>query len=283
MAVMIAVVYARESTGQSAVTVEGRPNTSSLARFGGHFSCFYLLLVWLPWCLGFFGVSFGWWFDVGQWSITHILRLPEHFVDSPTAGNVLTHYVSTAVFVLVSTALATIWLAVDRRGITYPIAFVCAFVLARFLLAGYMMGYGWIKVLPAQFGRMASGAGTDYLMQQVGQLPPTDLLWAFMEASRPYQVFAGLIELVGGLLLLTRRTTMLGAFVSAAAMLIRFTPVREERRVGYRFEGRIALDRMIAGLVGVPALTAKLHQLGTSPAGFEGMRKGWSVGLSPEP
>jgi hypothetical protein len=149
------------------------------------------LLVWLPWCLGFFGVSFGWWFDVGQWSITHILRLPEHFVDSPTAGNVLTHYVSTAVFVLVSTALATIWLAVDRRGITYPIAFVCAFVLARFLLAGYMMGYGWIKVLPAQFGRMASGAGTDYLMQQVGQLPPTDLLWAFMEASRPYQVFAG--------------------------------------------------------------------------------------------
>jgi DNA invertase Pin-like site-specific DNA recombinase len=49
---------------------------------------------------------------------------------------------------------------------------------------------------------------------------------------------------------------------------IRFTPVREERRVGYRFEGRIAIDRMIAGLVEVPELTAKLHQLGTSPAGF---------------
>jgi len=60
---------------------------------------------------------------------------------------------------------------------------------------------------------------------------------------------------------------------------IRFTPVRDGRRVGYRFEGRIALDRMIAGLVPVPALTAKLHQLGTSPAGtapswtFESQRR----------
>jgi hypothetical protein len=211
-------VYAPKSADRSAVTEEGRSETSWLARFCGPFFCFYLLLVWLPWCLIFFGVSFGWWFDVGQWSITHILRLPEHFVGSRLSVNYLTNYVSTAVFVLVSTALATMWLAVDRRGITYPIAYVCAFVLARFVLAGYMMGYGWIKVLPAQFGLMASGAGTDYLMSQVGQLPPSDLLWAFMEASRPYQVFAGLIELSGGLLLLTRRTTMLGAFISAAAM-----------------------------------------------------------------
>jgi hypothetical protein len=65
---------------------------------------------------------------------------------------------------------------------------------------------------------MANGAGTDYLMRQLGQLPPRDLLWTFMEASRPYQVSAGLVELAGGLLLLTRRTTIWGALISAAAM-----------------------------------------------------------------
>ena len=43
---------------------------------------------------------------------------------------------------------------------------------------------------------------------------------------------------------------------------IRFTPVNEERRRGYRFEGTIALDRMISGLVATPLNVA-------SPAEFE--------------
>ena len=42
---------------------------------------------------------------------------------------------------------------------------------------------------------------------------------------------------------------------------IRFTPLVEERRRAYRFEGRIALDRMIAGLVPSHEIGAKLHQL----------------------
>lgn len=196
-----------------------RPDTPWGARFSAGFFCCYLGLVWLPWCVGLIGrVSFGWWFEVGQWSITHVLRLPEHFIGSPTAANVLTHYVSTAVFVVVSTTLSTVWLAVDRGGTTQAFAFRWAFLVARFTLAAFMLGYGWVKVLPAQFGLMASGAGTDYLVQRVGQLPPRDLLWAFMEASRQYQVFVGLVELVAGMLLLTRRTTMWGAFVSVAAM-----------------------------------------------------------------
>jgi hypothetical protein len=33
---------------------------------------------------------------------------------------------------------------------------------------------------------------------------------------------------------------------------LRFTPVIEERRRGYAFEGAIALDRLIAGVVDLP-------------------------------
>jgi hypothetical protein len=62
---------------------------------------------------------------------THVLRLPEHFVPSPTAWNILTHYVSTAVFALASTAVAAIWLALDRRGTSHAVAYVWAFVIAR--------------------------------------------------------------------------------------------------------------------------------------------------------
>jgi Recombinase zinc beta ribbon domain len=70
--------------------------------------------------------------------------------------------------------------------------------------------------------------------------------------------------------LLTRNIATGNATLRALlAEPIRFTPVIEEHRRGYRFEGRLALDRIIAGLVPVPEISAKLHQLMASPAGFE--------------
>jgi site-specific DNA recombinase len=43
---------------------------------------------------------------------------------------------------------------------------------------------------------------------------------------------------------------------------LRFTPVNDERRRGYAFEGSIALDRLLAGVVDLPTVVA-------SPTGFE--------------
>lgn len=48
---------------------------------------------------------------------------------------------------------------------------------------------------------------------------------------------------------------------------IRFTPVREERRRGYRFELTIALDRLLAGVIELPTKMA-------SPRGIDGR---WNV------
>jgi hypothetical protein len=60
--------------------------------------------------------------------------------------------------------------------------------------------------------------------------------------------------------LLTRNIATANATLrTLLAKPIRFTPVLEGRRRGYQFEGRIALDRMIAGLVPLSAFSAKLH------------------------
>ncbi len=64
---------------------------------------------------------------------------------------------------------------------------------------------------------------------------------------------------------------MCGTGVALRQLLIgplRFTPVNEERRRGYVFEGLIALDRLIAGVLELPTKVA-------SPAGMEtcGMRR----------
>jgi hypothetical protein len=77
--------------------------------------------------------------------------------------------------------------------------------------------------------------------------------------------------------LLTRNVATGNAMLrTLLAEPIRFTPVLEDRRRGYRFEGRIALDWMLTGLVALPELSARLHQLVSSP---EGTADGWPVPL----
>jgi hypothetical protein len=44
------------------------------------------------------------------------------------------------------------------------------------------------------------------------------MVWTFMGASKPYEVFAGLGEVAGGLLLFHRRTALLGCLVSIGVM-----------------------------------------------------------------
>ena len=189
-----------------------------LTRIAFGFVCGYFVLVWVLWISGgLFGLS--WFLAVGRWPITHVLHLPEHFEPSLTAANYLPSYLATLILTLSSATLSIGWAVFDRRRPSHPQGFTWLHTAVRFLLAWFMLWYGWNKVLPGQFGRFSVGAGTDYLIHEVGQLPPRDLLWAFMDGSRPYQVFTGLTEVVGGLLLLTRRTAMVGALLSTAAMI----------------------------------------------------------------
>ena len=113
---------------------------------------------------------------------------------------------------VISAVVAAAWMVLDRRR-SHPRLSAWLHTFMRFMLASLLLSYGWHKVLPAQFPLTF-----DYVTLEVGQHSPIDLLWAFMGASRHYQVFAGFVEVVGGLLLLTRRTAMLGALVSVAAL-----------------------------------------------------------------
>ncbi|CAN5873292.1 hypothetical protein BH24ACI5_BH24ACI5_26480 [soil metagenome] len=63
---------------------------------------------------------------------------------------------------------------------------------------------------------------------------------------------------------LLRRNVAEGRAVLRSLLVgpLRFTPIVEERRRGYAFEGTIALDRLLAGVVDLPTVVA-------SPAGFE--------------
>ena len=57
------------------------------------------------------------------------------------------------------------------------------------------------------------------LIAPYGDFSPMGVLWAFVGASPAYTMFTGIVEVVGGALLLFRRTATLGAIVSAGALL----------------------------------------------------------------
>ena len=149
---------------------------------------------------------------LGRWLIAHVLNLPEHSLSGMSANN-LPLFLGMIAAGAISAVVALAWSGLDRRRAGHPDLFLWVHTGMRFVLAATMLLYGWAKVLPEQFD-----AGLDYMALEVAQHNPRDLLWAFMSGSREYQVFTGLIEVTGGLLLLTRRTAMLGAVISMAAM-----------------------------------------------------------------
>jgi hypothetical protein len=111
--------------------------------------------------------------------------------------------------------LATgIWSAADRRRTSYPWLKDALWTLMRFVLASAMLGYGINKVFALQF----PPPGMQRLLQQYGDSSPMGLMWTFMGASPAYVMFAGWMETIGGLLLLFRRTQLLGAMLVAGVM-----------------------------------------------------------------
>jgi hypothetical protein len=114
----------------------------------------------------------------------------------------------------ISLVIALVWSVLDRRSAGYPRLHVWLRVYLRYALAIAMFMYGVAKVIPMQF----QPPPLDRLMQPFGDASPMGLLWTFMGASMAYTIFAGASELLGGLLLTTRRTALLGALVSAAVL-----------------------------------------------------------------
>ncbi len=103
-----------------------------------------------------------------------------------------------------------IWSMLDRKRLAYPQMHYWLCILIRFSLAAIAFSYGFIKLLAMQmtFPNMSQ------LATPLGDYLPMRLSWMFIGYSTPYQVFSGVAELLVALLLIWRRTALLGALLS---------------------------------------------------------------------
>jgi hypothetical protein len=112
--------------------------------------------------------------------------------------------------------VTTAWtLIARRRPIGAPLRdWIRAFV--RFGLATILVSYGAYKVIPTQFTRPS----LDRLLQPFGDASPMGLLWTFMGASPAFCIVTGAAEMLAGLLLVPRKTALLGALASIGVMSV---------------------------------------------------------------
>jgi uncharacterized membrane protein YphA (DoxX/SURF4 family) len=153
--------------------------------------------------------------DLTTWLAEHLFGITTPLVYTGNSGDTQFHWVQQ-LWLLVAAAIGTgIWMAVDRgRGDDVAVRKWFRLFI-RFALAAQMFYYGMAKIIPTQF--QAPSLVT--LLEPVGQLSLTDLLWTFIGASTPYQVFTGCAELIAGILLVIPRTTTLGALIALVDMI----------------------------------------------------------------
>lgn len=131
------------------------------------------------------------------------------------SGDTTYNYYQIYFFAVLSIFGALIFIFIKIKPKTLDLLHRLLYTFLRYYLASQMILYGLAKVFYLQF-RFPSPARLD---QELGDFSPMGLLWTFMGYSKGYTIFTGALELLGGLLLLTRRTTTLGALVTFGVML----------------------------------------------------------------
>jgi hypothetical protein len=159
------------------------------------------------------------WRLLNSFVAVRVLHLDPAVVLHPPTGSTDTaiNYIQNFSIVIIAAAAAIVWSVFDRGRPAYATLHSWLRVWLRYSLLTILLGYGFIKVFPQQ---MAPTSMWWYkLIQPYGDKSPMGVLWSFIGSSTPYQIFSGAAEVTAASLLLFRRTTTLGAFVSVGVLL----------------------------------------------------------------
>jgi uncharacterized membrane protein YphA (DoxX/SURF4 family) len=199
-------------------TTTGAPN-GWLRRFIFRFASVYLILFNLPFPLALHTWSdehyTHLWQAIIPWVSEHLLQMGRislpGFINSDSMGGWIRVWCCLTVSMV--SALFWVWFDRQRRYDGAIHHFVRVYV--RYVLAAAMLSYGTAKVVGMQF----EFPKLSQMQMTYADSSPQMLLWTFMGYGTAYSVLGGGAELLAGILLLFRRTVMLGALILVAVMI----------------------------------------------------------------
>ena len=169
---------------------------------------YVVLYIILMFTSGLFETPFRW---IGR---TFLGFTYEFDVSGYGSGDNTYAYIALFVNVILAIICTIVWTIWHRHHQSYNKAFYWLIVILRIFLFGAMLLYGFVKVFQIQFGPPSFVR----LLQPLGDYSPMGLAWTYMGFSKGFGMFAGIMEIIGGVLLVYRRTSTLGAFVIIGVM-----------------------------------------------------------------
>jgi hypothetical protein len=182
----------------------------------------YILIYYMPSVLGVIpgsSLPIRWYSDIWNLiaaTVSHVsLDSIESLSRSTGSGDTALAYIRQAAMLAIALSAAAGWSGLDRRRPSYVCLNGWLRVFARFALAFTLASYALAKIIPTQFIQLSDRQ----LAETYGQSSPMALLWNFMGFSTAYTVFAGCSELLPAILLVFRRTALLGSLLSFAVLM----------------------------------------------------------------
>src|SRR5690606_25116483 len=115
----------------------------------------------------------------------------------------------------ISAVFAISWYILDKRQLSKTEYYYWFCVIVRYKLVMVMLYFGLVKLFPIQMPFPTES----WMNTKIGDVTPGKLYWITTGASAPFQVCSGLFETVGAVLLLCRRTVVLGACLLLTIMI----------------------------------------------------------------
>jgi uncharacterized membrane protein YphA (DoxX/SURF4 family) len=169
--------------------------------------------------LGWYNTAMGTVAEFWQWLIPLIGKYILHLKNPITtftngSGDTTYDYVLLFTQLFLAIVICCVWGLLDNKRKNYNTGYYWLCVLVRYFLAGMMLGYGFSKVFHLQMPYPTLGR----LVQPYGDSSPMGLVWTYVGQSKAFSAFVGWSEVTCGLLLLFRKTTLLGAILCIIVM-----------------------------------------------------------------
>lgn len=188
---------------------------TSTQKFSFRVAFIYFLLLCLPTYSAFYKHLFGLEFaKITYHDFQSIVAFwPPQFILIESEEGVfgLFNYINLFLVLVVALVGGSIWTLVDKKAINYSKLYYWIRVLARYRLAYGMVGWGLKKAFPMQMVYPTIGM----LNTPFVDMAEKKLYWSHVGVSFEYTVFLGFAEIIPGLLLLNRKTSVLGAALAA--------------------------------------------------------------------
>ncbi|MGB1313615.1 MAG: DoxX family protein [Bizionia paragorgiae] len=150
-----------------------------------------------------------------RWIGTFLFKINYAYeVSGNGSGDHTYAYLNLFVTVIFTGVTVLLWSILDRKRNNYNTLLYWFLVFLRIVLVATMLLYGFVKIFKLQF----PSASLTHMLDPLSDFTPMGLAWTYMGFSKGFNVFVGLMEVLGGLLLIPRRTQTLGAFIIIGVM-----------------------------------------------------------------